>query len=383
MYKSDVDKFNFGKYDLIVSNPPYINKHNIKYLERDVAKFEPKIALDGGLDGLSEIRKVIKKSSELIKKNGKFVLVICFILKIIVNNIDQEAQIFNNNSSKNYIKIKLKGSDLNPFGIGARVFDKSCDLNQMLEMTLSRGFQSSVSPEFHFGLSDNTSIDLISIEWPNGNYYELANPEINQLITLDIKDSYSNEKTNSKNDKLLFVSEEIVEYKHIENDYNDYEKEVLLPHQNSRLGPGIATGDINGDGLDDVFMGRMQPDAGYELLQQEDGSFIFNRQDVYKKLHSWPLTNESSHSNLLLDSDLIDINNDGYDDLVVGFGHGSASSLILVNDDGKFSENSLHLEFNANAVLPSDPGALPKPRSILLPCRVAKVPNCSAITNGL
>ena len=52
----------------------------------------------------------------------------------------------------------------------------------------------------------------------------------------------------------------------------------------------MATGDINGDGLDDVFMGRMQPDAGYELLQQEDGSFIFNRQDVYKKLHSWPLT---------------------------------------------------------------------------------------------
>ena len=103
----------------------------------------------------------------------------------------------------------------------------------------------------------------------------------------------------------------------------------------------MATGDINGDGLDDVFMGRMQPDAGYELLQQEDGSFIFNRQDVYKKLHSWPLTNESSHSNLLLDSDLIDINNDGYDDLVVGFGHGSASSLILVNDDGKFSENNI------------------------------------------
>jgi len=103
----------------------------------------------------------------------------------------------------------------------------------------------------------------------------------------------------------------------------------------------MATGDINGDGLDDIFMGRMQQDAGYELLQQEDGSFILNRQDVYKTLHSWPLTNESSHSNLLLDSDLIDINNDGYDDLIVGFGHGSASSLILVNDDGKFSENNI------------------------------------------
>ena len=68
LYKSDVDKFNLGKYDLIVSNPPYIKKCKLKYLERDVAKFEPKLALNGGLDGLSEIRKVIKKSSDLIKK---------------------------------------------------------------------------------------------------------------------------------------------------------------------------------------------------------------------------------------------------------------------------------------------------------------------------
>ena len=67
LYKSDVDKFNLGKYDLIVSNPPY-KTYKIKYLEKDVAKFEPRLALDGGFDGLSEIRKVINKSSELIKK---------------------------------------------------------------------------------------------------------------------------------------------------------------------------------------------------------------------------------------------------------------------------------------------------------------------------
>jgi len=78
LYKSNVDKFTLGKYDFIISNPPYIKKSNIKYLEKDVAKFEPKLALDGGLDGLSEIRKVIRKSSELIKKNGKFILEIGF-----------------------------------------------------------------------------------------------------------------------------------------------------------------------------------------------------------------------------------------------------------------------------------------------------------------
>ena len=78
LYKSDVDKFNLGKYDLIVSNPPYIKTFDLKYLERDVAEFEPRLALNGGLDGLSEIRKVIKKTSELIKKNGKFILEIGF-----------------------------------------------------------------------------------------------------------------------------------------------------------------------------------------------------------------------------------------------------------------------------------------------------------------
>ena len=78
LYKSNVDKFNLGKYDLIVSNPPYIKKYKLKYLERDIAEFEPRLALNGGLDGLSEIRKTIKQSSELIKRSGKFILEIGF-----------------------------------------------------------------------------------------------------------------------------------------------------------------------------------------------------------------------------------------------------------------------------------------------------------------
>ncbi|MDC1153775.1 peptide chain release factor N(5)-glutamine methyltransferase [Candidatus Pelagibacter sp.] len=89
-FKSDVDKFAIGKYDLVVSNPPYIKTCDLKYLESDVIKFEPKLALDGGLDGLSVIRKVIKKSSELLKKNGKFILEIGFdqkskVIKLLNN----------------------------------------------------------------------------------------------------------------------------------------------------------------------------------------------------------------------------------------------------------------------------------------------------------
>ena len=89
-YKTDIDKFVKGKYDLVVSNPPYIKSCDLKYLERDVVNFEPKLALDGGLDGLSKIRKVINKSSELIKKNGKFILEIGFdqknkVIKLLNN----------------------------------------------------------------------------------------------------------------------------------------------------------------------------------------------------------------------------------------------------------------------------------------------------------
>ena len=99
-YKSDVDKFNLGKYDLIVSNPPYIKTHKLKYLERDVAEFEPRLALDGGLDGLSEIRKVIKKSSELIKKNGKFILEIGFDQKNKVINLLNREGFYINSTQK-------------------------------------------------------------------------------------------------------------------------------------------------------------------------------------------------------------------------------------------------------------------------------------------
>ena len=100
LFKTNVDKFKNGKYDLIVSNPPYINKHKIKYLERDVANFEPKIALNGGIDGLSETIKVINKSSELIKKNGKLVLEIGFDQKNRVINLLKKKGFYINSIKK-------------------------------------------------------------------------------------------------------------------------------------------------------------------------------------------------------------------------------------------------------------------------------------------
>jgi len=101
-FKSNVDNFNYGKYDLIISNPPYIKKLDLKYLDRDVADFEPKLALDGGLDGISKIRKVVDKSSSLIKKNGKLVLEIGFDQKYKVKKLLNDKGFYINKVLKDY-----------------------------------------------------------------------------------------------------------------------------------------------------------------------------------------------------------------------------------------------------------------------------------------
>ena len=103
-FKSDIDNFSYGKYDLIISNPPYINKLDLKYLDKDVISFEPILALDGGLDGLSEIRKVISKSSELIKINGKLVIEIAFNQKNKVKQLLRNKGFYINNVLKDYAK---------------------------------------------------------------------------------------------------------------------------------------------------------------------------------------------------------------------------------------------------------------------------------------
>ena len=104
LYKSDVDKFNLGKYDLIVSNPPYINQFDLKNLDRDVVDFEPVLALDGGLDGLLKIKKVIEKSSKLLKKNGKLVIEIAYDQKRKVCKMLTLSNFYVNRVVRDYAK---------------------------------------------------------------------------------------------------------------------------------------------------------------------------------------------------------------------------------------------------------------------------------------
>ena len=104
LFNSDIDKFTLGKYDLIISNPPYIKNSDLKYLEKDVKNFEPILALDGGLDGKSEIRKVIKKSSELIKYGGKLILEIAYDQKKEVKQLLKKNGFYVNSVIKDFAK---------------------------------------------------------------------------------------------------------------------------------------------------------------------------------------------------------------------------------------------------------------------------------------
>ena len=101
-YKTDVDNFQIGKYDIVVSNPPYIEFNNLKYLERDVVNFEPKLALDGGFDGFSDIKKVINKAAILIKKNGKLFLEIGFNQKNKTKEMLENRGFYINKVLKDY-----------------------------------------------------------------------------------------------------------------------------------------------------------------------------------------------------------------------------------------------------------------------------------------
>ena len=154
----------------------------------------------------------------------------------------------------------------------------------MQELTLSRGFQSSVSTYLNFGVGNEEIIESVKVLWPDGKTEQLNNVEVNTTIEFDIKNSgieaLDDEKLN-----LYFENEEIVNHKHKENIYDDYAKEVLLPHENSKLGPGIATGDINGDGLEDFVIGGAKDQSTAFYFQNSNGSFS-QRSFYFSSSHS-------------------------------------------------------------------------------------------------
>jgi len=204
-------------------------------------------------------------------------------LEIIINNIDDVASVFENTSSKinNYITLRFKGPTKNKFGLGVKVTLKANGFSQYQEMTLTRGFQSSVAPQLHFGLAKAEKVDTLFVNWPDGKQQILTEVAKNQLLEIDYIHAKlpENSLENSTNKLFSTVKDTaiVVKHKHVENLYDDFENEVLLPYQTSMLGPNVAVGDLNNDGLDDFIVGSSTQNQSGVYFQTKKG---FVKQEI-------------------------------------------------------------------------------------------------------
>lgn len=199
-------------------------------------------------------------------------------LEIVVNNINQEATILKNRAVENglghYLQVQLIGPKENPGGIGTVVKlhmeDQSILYRQLIR---SRGYLSSVSGKLHFGLDPSNSVHKLEVIWPNGNRQVLNAPTTNQTINLDYSNAVVASNANTTERDTILFQELPFEYAHEDPSFNDYSKQILLPHKFSQLGPAVAVADVNRDGMEDVFLGGGHGQAGQILLGQSDGSF--------------------------------------------------------------------------------------------------------------
>lgn len=201
-------------------------------------------------------------------------------LDLVVNNIDAEASVYRNRSSEsgkgNYFRLKFDGPKGNAFGIGTKVWLYQGEFTQFQQLMLTRGFQSSVEPILHFGLPISDKIDSVVVSWPDGTQQKMMNVTSNGLMVVKYESGKKIRMKTKESRQGLFkdvTHESTLIYKHLENQFDDSQKEPLLPYQYSRLGPGLAVGDTNGDGLDDFFIGNATGQSGSLFIQTKNGKF--------------------------------------------------------------------------------------------------------------
>jgi hypothetical protein len=201
-------------------------------------------------------------------------------LELIVNNINSPASIYRNNSEihfdRHFLKLELKGSELNQNGIGACVSIYSGGKQQMVQHHATRGFMSSTADQLHFGLGSDTLVDSLVVLWPGLLEQKVFNVSADQTFVLDISRASPAVRPGEAKSKITIFSRTSVpglEFRHRENDWEDIDREALIPANLSAEGPALAIGDVNGDGLEDVFVGGATDQVSQLFVQLPNGSF--------------------------------------------------------------------------------------------------------------
>jgi enediyne biosynthesis protein E4 len=210
-------------------------------------------------------------------------------LDLVVNNINQEASIYRNNAraltQNRYLQLQLKGDGDNRFAVGARVTLRSGDRLFYQELMPSRGFQSSVDYVLTFGIGTLDAIEDVTVEWPDGRVTVAENVAANQRLTIEQTGAVrvQPKETERAAPLLTDVTDRVaLDFLHRENDFVDFDRERLIPKKLSTEGPFMAVADVNGDGLDDIFIGGAKDQPGGLFVQQRDGSFQRTNQAIFE-----------------------------------------------------------------------------------------------------
>ena len=201
-------------------------------------------------------------------------------LDLVINNINEEATLLKNNAAErgqgNFLQVILNGPSQNSFGVGALVTAKLSDGSTLIRQHIaSRGFLSSVSAKIHFGLSPLTTIEALTIRWPDGKEQIIPSPRINSTITCEYGDANSPLPSSSAtNPKPALFSTQAFDFRHEDPSFDDYQLQILLPHKLSQTGPATAVGDVNQDGIDDLYLGGGHGQAGQLLLGTAEEKFV-------------------------------------------------------------------------------------------------------------